>query len=150
MKTTMAIKMLEGKDKSRTFVLYQPPTERMLKIKKFEAGIAEAVFLEKEKDEDLKSQLKMIAGYFYPRSNVGVSFQHFFKTQQPLKEIHLVVDGITIKVSKANMDVVRLQKQFKQMEIEQEKLKARQKELMLQKKRERREKRARWIRGVRK
>lgn len=79
MKTTMAIKMLEGKDKSRTFVLYQPPTERMLKIKKFEAGIAEAVFLEKEKDEDLKSQLKMLAGCFYPRSNVGVSFQHFLK-----------------------------------------------------------------------
>lgn len=165
MKATMALTAIEGKDKSWTFILFQPPTKKLLKVKEFEGGIAEVVFLEQEKAQNFKSDLKMIAGCFYPHSNVEASFQHFFEKQYPLKEIHLELDGAMVSVSQKNRDVARLFKQFRQMKMQQKEkekkeqsneqlttkiLKFRNRKLTMLQKQERRNRRERWIKGIRK
>ncbi len=165
MKATMAVTAIEGKDKNWTFILFQPPIKKLLKIKKFEGGVAEVVFLEEVKAQNLKIYLKMLAGCFCPRSNIGETLQRFFETQQPFKELHLILDEVTLKISKENMDVARLYKQFRQMRIGQKGkkkkeqsseelptniLEFRNQKLTMQKKQERRKMRERWIKAMRK
>lgn len=163
MNATMGLTAIEGKNGEWTFVLFQPPTKKLLRIKKFEGGIAEAFFLEEEKAQNFKTCFKMLAGCFYPRSNIEESLQHFFETWQPLKEIHLLLAGVTIKVSEENMDVARLCKQFRQMKVEQQEKKKqcagelsaktsefRNRELTMQQKLKRRERRRKWMKQTRK
>ncbi len=154
MKATMALTAIEGeKDKSWTFILFQSPTKKLLKVKKFEGEIADAVFLEEEKAQNFKIYLRMVAGCYYLGSNVEENFQRFFRTQQFLKEIHLELDGVTVQISKKNMDVVQLYKQYRKAKSEQEKqreiLEFRNQKLTMQQEQERRKMRDRWLKAIR-
>lgn len=163
MKATMGLTAIEGKNGEWTFVLFQPPTKKLLRIKKFEGGIAEVVFLEEEKAQNFKTCLKMVAGCFDPQSNIGANLQHFFEIQQSLKELHLELGGVTVRISEENKDVARLCKQFRQMKIEQQEKKKpcaeelsakisefRNRKLTMQQKIERRERRRKWMKQTRK